>query len=142
MKGTTRITNLRGYHIGIPTQSGREYNIPPHGYITLPYEDIEWAASIAPSLFVGEKQLQVADRFFAIDMGFIEDENAKSVDDELIRKQLGQAIAKVEAWLVTISEPYLLDAIYRVSTTMNLSSSKLKVLQEKMPDRDFLGDGS
>lgn len=95
-------------------------------------------ASIAPALFEGEKQLQLADRDLAVALSFIEGKEFRPLDEDEIRKRLGQSAVKIKAWLDTVSEPFLLDAIYTVSLTMDLSTSKLKVLQEKMPHRELL----
>lgn len=37
-----------------------------------------------------------------------------------------------------MTEPYLLDAVYNVAVQMDLSTSKLKLLQEKIPGKEFL----
>lgn len=73
-----------------------------------------------------------------MEMGFIEKADDQPLDEEEIRKHLALSAAKLHQWLEGINEPYLLDAIYREAVTMELSTSKLKILQEKMPDREFL----
>ena len=47
-------------------------------------------------------------------------------------------IGQLKAWLDGVSEPYLLDAIYDVAMTMDLPASKLQLLQERMPDKEFI----
>lgn len=66
------------------------------------------------------------------------DAGNKPLDDEEIRRQLGFGATKLRQWLATINEPYLLDAIFEIAMTMELSSTKLKVLQEKMPEKELL----
>ena len=39
-----------------------------------------------------------------------------------------------------MEEEHILDRIYDVAKTMNLSVDKIKALQEKMPNRNFLDD--
>lgn len=45
---------------------------------------------------------------------------------------------QVKAWLDGIREPYLLDAICDVATEMDLPASKLQLLKERMPNREFI----
>lgn len=71
-------------------------------------------------------------------MGFIQKVDDRPLDEEEVRQHLSLSATKLHQWLQGIHEPYLLDAIYEVAVTMELSSSKLKILQEKMPDREFL----
>lgn len=100
-------------------------------------------ASVAPALFEGEKQLRLDDQAVSVELGFIDTPDNKPLDEAEIRKHLGQAPAKLRQWLDSLSEPYLLDAVYEVALTMDLPTSKLKVLQEKMPEKEFLpADGA
>lgn len=138
MQQSIRVRNIRKYPIGISLQNGREYNIRPGGFVQLTQDEIEWLASIAPALFQDEKQLRVEDRDLAVELTFVDSPDFQPLDDAQIRKLLGQSATKVKAWLDTIDEPYLLDAIYEISITMDLPSTKLKILQEKMPSREFL----
>ena len=101
-------------------------------------DDIEYAASMAPALFEGEKQLRLEDRALAVQLGFIQDEAEPVLDTEEIRKKLGMRPAQIKAWLDTIQEGYLLDAICDVAATMDLPASKLQLLQDRLPEREFL----
>lgn len=47
-------------------------------------------------------------------------------------------MGQVKAWLDGIHEAYLLDAICDVAAQMDLPASKLQLLQERMPEREFL----
>ena len=71
-------------------------------------------------------------------MGFIDDPEKPVLDDEEIRKNLSQRVSQVKAWLDGIEEAYLLDAICDVAAGMDLPASKLQLLQEKLPEREFL----
>ena len=134
----TRVYNQRKYSIGLILQNGAERVIHPGSFALLARDEIEYLASIAPSLFEGEKQLRLEDRALAAQLGFIEDAQAETLDAEAIRKHLSQRVAQVKAWLDGISEPYLLDAICDVAAEMDLPASKLQILQERAPGRDFL----
>lgn len=133
-----RVYNRRKYAIGLVLQSGVERVIQPGTYVPLSLDDIEYAASMAPQLFEDEKQLQLEDRELASRLGFILDASQPPLDAEEIRKKLSMRLPQVKAWLDTIHEGYLLDAICDAAATMDLPASKLQLLQDRLPDRDFL----
>lgn len=110
-----------------------------HSYTLLSREDIEYAASSAPSLFMNEKQLRLEDRAMAARMGFIENDDQPVLDAEEIRRKLGLRTSLIKSWLEGIHEPYLLDAVYDVAMGMDLPASKLQILKEYMPDKEFIG---
>ena len=62
------------------------------------------------------------------------------IDDEDIRKKLNGTAKNIEKWLNDIHEEYILDRIFDVAKDMNLNMSKIKVLQAKMPSKNFLDD--
>jgi len=133
-----RVYNPRKYDIGLVLQSGMERVIHPGSFTPMSRDDIEYAASMAPALFEGEKQLRLEDRALAVQLGFVQNESEPVFDAEEIRKKLGMRNPQVKAWLESIQEGYLLDAICDVATTMDLPASKLQLLQDRMPEREFL----
>lgn len=133
-----KVYNARKYAIGLILQNGAERVILPGSFALLTRDDIEYAGAIAPQLFVGEKQLYLEDRQLAAQLGFIDDPAVPRMDAEEIRKKLGMRPAQVKAWLDTVQDDYLLDAICDVAATMDLPASKLQLLQDRLPARDFL----
>lgn len=130
----TRVYNQRKYSIGLILQNGAERVIHPGSFALLARDEIEYLASIAPSLFDGEKQLRLEDRALAAQLGFVDDAQAETLDAEAIRKRLSQRVPQVRVWLEGVTEPYLLDAIYDVAAEMDLPASKLQLLKERMPE--------
>lgn len=133
-----KVYNARKYAVGLVLQNGAERVILPGSFALLTRDDIEYAGAIAPQLFVGEKQLYLEDREMAAQLGFIDDPATPTMDAEEIRKKLGMRPAQVKAWLDTVQEGYLLDAICDVAATMDLPASKLQLLQDRLPEREFL----
>ena len=134
----TRVYNQRKYDVGLLLQNGSERVIHSGSFTLLSRDDIEYLISIAPALFEGEKQLSIEDRALAVQLGVIDSAQAEQMDAETIRKKLGLRAGQLKTWLDGIAEPYLLDAIYDVAMTMDLPASKLQLLQERMPDREFI----
>ena len=127
----TRVYNQRKYDVGMILQNGAERVVHPGSFI-------QYLASIAPALFDGEKQLRLEDRALAAQLGFVDDAQAETLDADVIRKKLNQRAPQLRAWLDGVTEPYLLDAICDVAAEMDLPASKLQLLQERMPGREFL----
>ena len=134
----TRVYNQRKYSIGLILQNGAERVIHPGSFALLARDEIEYLASIAPSLFDGEKQLRLEDRALAAQLGFVDYAQAETLDAEAIRKRLSQRVPQVRVWLEGVTEPYLLDAICDVAAEMDLPASKLQLLKERMPEREFI----
>ena len=134
----TRVYHQRKYDVGMILQNGAERVVHPGSFILLSRDEIEYLASIAPALFDGEKQLRLEDRALAAQLGFVDDAQAETLDADVIRKKLNQRAPQLRAWLDGVTEPYLLDAICDVAAEMDLPASKLQLLQERMPGREFL----
>lgn len=141
MAETIRAINIRKFSVGIRLQNGIEHNIAPGSFITLKRDDVDYLGSIAPALFQGEGILVLSDREVSVENGFIDSLENAPLDREEIAKHLQMGEKKLRAWLQGITEPYLLDEIYNVARTMDLTAGKLKALAEKMPERDFLDTG-
>ena len=133
-----KVYNDRKYPVGLILQNGLERVVHSAGYTLLSRDEIEFVASNAPRLFEGERQLRLEDHETAAQMGFIESAETPVMDDAEIRKKLSLRANQLKAWLDGVSEPYLLDAIYDVAMTMDLPASKLQLLQERMPDKEFI----
>lgn len=62
------------------------------------------------------------------------------LDDEMLRKKLTQSPKKLGEWLDTVDSEHTMDRIYDIAMSMDLPMTKLKVFNEKMPDRNILGE--
>ena len=133
-----RVYNPLKFNIGLILANGTERTVLAGSYTLLTKEDIEYLASIAPKLFMGEKQLRLEDRELAVELGFIESVDQPVLNEEEIRKNLSQRVSHVKTWLDGIEEPFIIDIICDVAAQMDLPASKIQLLQERMPSREFL----
>ena len=133
-----RVYNERKYSIGLLLQNGAERVVHPGSFALLARDEIEYLASIAPALFDGEKQLRLEDRALAVQLGFIDGEQAETLDTEAVRKHLSQRVPQVKVWLDGVKEAYLLDAICDAAMEMDLPASKPQLLKDRMPEREFI----
>lgn len=138
MEAKIRVYNDRKYPIGLILPNGLERVVHAQSYTLLSREEIEYAASNAPRLFEGERQLRLEDRGLSQQMGFIESAEQPVLDDAEIRKKLNLRASQMKGWLDSVTEDYLLDAIFDVAMAMDLPASKLQILRERMPDKEWL----
>lgn len=137
-----RVYNTCKYDIGVKMQDGRQYNIRPGTFILLDANDIAMI----------ENQCR-QDKFFAKGMLVAKTDKDEPVDtmqefrimeeeghndEDTIKAKLSQPVKKIEAWLETVTDQAELYAIWDTAKTMDLPSSKLKLLNSKIPDRNWL----
>ena len=113
--------------------------IKHHSFANLAADEVEYQISVAPALFEGEKQLRLSERNLSVELGLIEDDAQPVFDEAYIREKLNQRPNMVAKWLDGIQEPYLLDMVYDIAVTMDLPASKLKLLKDRLPAREFIG---
>ena len=138
MMNKYRVNNPTKFPIGVRHYNGTECAIHPGSFTMMTIEEIEYLASIAPKLFMGEKMLRLEDRELAVQLGFIDSVDTPVLDEAEIRRRLKQNVSQVREWLNGIAEGYPIDTICDVAEKMDLPASKLQLLQERMPNREFL----
>ena len=136
-----RVNNPHPFSVGIVTiDKPYGITIQPNSFTMLTQDEIDYLISIS-TLFqdgvlqvAGEKQKEVADT-----IGIEMENNANFMSDEDIRKKLSGNAAQLRKWLNSEDmKPYVLDKIAGIAKEMNLSMNKIQVLQEKLPNYDFL----
>ena len=122
---TFRAYNRCKFDIGVKTAQGREYNIKPDSFALLTMDDIAFIDSVCQ-----KKKLFGSGMLEAVDA------NGKPISTAALKKSL-KAFTE---WLNGIDDPVELHAIYTVASGMDLPASKLKVLNAKMPNKDWLDE--
>ena len=139
-----RVYNRCKYDIGVRTAEGREYNIKPNSFALLTVDDIEYIDSICQGKkFFGSGMLEAVDAkgdtLSCEQVGVVEaDESEKMLSDEEITAALKKPVKAFDEWINKIDDPVELHAIYTVASGMDLPASKLKILNAKMPNKDWL----
>lgn len=140
-----RVYNRCKYDIGVTTVDGRQYNIRPNSFTLLTMDDIEFIESICrEKKFFGSGMLEVVDasgkKPSLEQINIVPDEEHRVLTDDEITAALKKSLKAFTEWIDGIDDPVELHAIYTVATTMDLPASKLKVLNAKMPNKDWLDE--
>lgn len=135
-----RVRNPHPFTVGIITPD-KPYGIaiPVNSFTMLTQDEIDYLLSTS-TLFQdgvlrveGEKQKEVAES-----IGLEMENNADFMSDEDIKKKLSGNVNQLRKWLDGDIRPYVMDKIAEIAKGMNLSLNKIQVLQEKLPDYEFL----
>lgn len=139
MADRVRVRNMTPYDIGVMTQNGLGYNIKAKLFVMLNREDVEYIMAIAPKLFAQPAQLVVEDEELTQAVG-IETVKEAAYTDADIDKVLKGSVAKLKTFVEDNKKNlHILEMLCQASSDMDLPVSKVKVLQEAMPQRDFMG---
>lgn len=142
MSEKMRLNNPNDYAVGIVTPE-KEYgtNILPHAFTTVTQDELDYL--MATCTLLQDGVLRLADdkqKELAATMGINMEDNANFMSDEDIKKKLSGNANQLRKWLNSDDiKPYVLERIANIAKGMNLSMNKLQVLQEKLPEYDFLG---
>lgn len=141
-----RVKNMCRYDIGVKLTNGLSLLIAAGSFQMMTADDIAYVESICTvNKFFSQRMLIPYDsqgNEVPLDkLGmYVEEDTAKHMNDEDIVAMLKQSPKKIEAWLANITDPAELGAISAVAKTMDLTASKLKVINAKMPYNDILDD--
>ena len=139
-----RVYNRCKHAIGVQLMNGMQLNIKPGSFQLLTASDILYIESICgSSKFFSQKMLEPVDASnmpMTLDaFGLAPDTNVPvHMNDDDIAAMLKKPVNQVKAWLSNIDDPAELHAIYLVARQMDLTTSKLKLLREKIPEKDWL----
>ena len=144
MSKTYRLYNRCVYDIGVTLANGISTNIKPGGFILVNAYDILHIDSVCNRVkFISAKMLVPVDEEghdLALEDigGYTDTSTAPHLSEEDITAMLKKSGKQIEAWLKDIDDPSELHAIFEASKSMDLPTSKLKILSAKMPSKDWL----
>ena len=136
-----KLWNPQKFDVGIVTPENKlGINIQAGSFALVSEDDIAYLATISDVfrkgiLKVEEKNLDVMQG-----VGIDQQNDPHFISNEEIQKKLSGTTKKIKEWLGTIDEAYILDRVYDIAMGMNLSLDKIKILKEKMPNKEFIND--
>lgn len=141
-----RVVNKCKYDIGVKTSANIDVVIRAGSFQMLTADDIFYIESICRvTKFFAKKMLVPLNQNNEVvpweELGVVMDEDPNPhLDDTQIAEKLSMSAKKIEEWLSGITDPAELHAIAEVAKGMELTSTKIKVLQEKMPDAVLINE--
>lgn len=139
-----RAVNKCNYDIGVNLANGQQINIQAGSFRPITADDILYIESIATSRrpFSSGMLAIVTDDNKELTLedigGYTDESSEKHYREEEIEANLKKSAKSIETWLETIEDQVELYAIAEKAKAMDLSGSKLKVIQAKLPNYDIL----
>ena len=134
------LRNPQKFDVGIVTlEKPQGVSVKAGSFVVVNQNELNYLASICTLLQDGILMVDEdhADGFMQ-QLGVDPATDTHFMKDEDIKKKLGGTVKKMKEWLETVAAGHVLERIYDIAVTMNLSADKLKVLAEKMPDKEFI----
>lgn len=138
MADRVRVRNTTTYDIGLTTMTGFGYNIKPGLFIVMNREDVEYCMALAPRLFEAPARLVVEDAELSQVVGIDDVKQATPSDAELTKILKGSASKLKEYIEKNKANEHILERLARLAKAADLPASKIKVMQEALPQRDFI----
>jgi len=147
---TFRVANKCKYDIGVPLMNGQDVNIPTgSAYIRLSVDDIlriegmcrkrrVFSAGMLVPMTDDGKELTLEEIGGYTDS--YTQENQKHLSDEEILQYIKKPNKVFEAWVNKIEDLPELESVIALAKANDVSTSKMKILQARVPDRDLLDD--
>lgn len=133
------LRNPQKFDIGIITpDKPLGVNIRPGSFALVTQNELNYIASTCTLLQRGMLRVDEDNSVAMQELGIDQATDPHFIKDEEIQKKLSGTAKKVREWLATIDEEYILDRVYDVAMTMNLSMDKIKALKDRMPNKEFL----
>lgn len=140
MENKIKVYNRQKFNIGIKLPNKPEgVNIAPGSFTYMTRDDIEYLMSLSNLFQKGYLREEEGSNIVA-EAGIDTVNDPNFLSDEELEKKMSVSAKKLGEWLATIDSEHTLDRIYDIAMNMNLPMNKLKVLSEKMPDRNIFGD--
>lgn len=140
MDDKIKVYNPQKFDVGVRTPGKPDgFNITPGSFIYMSADDIEFVMSQSRLFQLGYLREQEGSNIVA-QSGYDTVNDPNFLDDDSIRKKLSQPAKRVKEWLETDMASHTLDRIYHIAMDMDLPMTKLRILDEKMPDRNILGE--
>lgn len=141
MSDRIRLRNPQKFNVGIITPD-KPYgqNIAPGAFTIVTQDDIDYLMGSSKLLQKGILQVEGEKKEEVLEaLGVEKENNANFMSDEDIRKKLAMNCNALKKWLdTTEAEPYVLQKIAEIASTMNLSMNKVQLLQERVPNFEFI----
>jgi len=142
-----RVYNRCGYDIGVTLTSGIQPVIRAGSFLPMTVNDILYLESIARGKkkpFSSKELVAVSDDGKDLTLeelgGYTDTYSEKHFSKEEISANLKKSAKQIEAWLEKIEDVIELNSILDVAKSMDLPTSKMKVIMGKLPEADVFSE--
>ena len=139
------VHNKCKHDIGVTKASGMHITIKAGSFQLLSEADILIIeGSCGEKKFFASRMLVIVDPDTKKEIGlemlgvWVDPDEPKHLSDDEITAMLKKPVKQVETWLENMNDPAELHAVYLVAKKMDLPKSKLTILSDKMPQKDWL----
>lgn len=139
MNEKVKVINPQKFDVGVNLLSmPLGINIKAKSFAMVTEEDVNYIASISNVFTRGLLLVEKEKTEILEAVGVNPETDIGYMTDEEIKKKLSGTAKKLEEWLEEINEEFILDRVYDVAMSMDLNLNKVKILQAKMPKKDFM----
>ena len=140
MSDKMRLRNTKRCNVGIITpEKPYGINIAPGAFTMVTQDEVDYLIGTCTLLQNGILVVEGAKKEEILNsLGIETENNANFMSDEDIKKKLSAPIAQLKKWLDTPMQPDVMDKIAGIASEMDLGIKKIKLLQEKMPNYNFM----
>lgn len=134
MEERIKVFNPNKYDVGLKLFDGRELVIRHGSFAKLTQDEINYVASISTTLSKGELRVDESRPEIPESLGINVEEDIHFITDEEIQRKISGSQNKLKAWLDEITDDYVLHRVADVASKMELTTGKVKILMEKIPE--------
>lgn len=134
MEERIKVFNPNKYDVGLKLFDGRELVIRHGSFAKLTQDEINYVASISTTFSKGELRVDESRPEIPESLGINVEEDIHFITDEEIQKKISGSQNKLKAWLDEINDDYVLHRVADVASKMELTTGKVKILMEKIPE--------
>lgn len=139
MNEKVKVINPQKFDVGVNLLSmPLGINIKAKSFAMVTEEDVNYIASISNVFTRGLLLVEKEKTEILEAVGVNPETDIGYMTDEEIKKKLSGTAKRLEEWLEEIEEEFILDRVYDVAMSMDLNLNKVKILQAKMPKKDFM----
>lgn len=145
MADMVKVFNDRHYDYGVRTLQGVEKNIKPGSFVMLSEDDVMYIESqCAPDkkpFATGRLRVVMPNKEKTLeDIGIAKEEKREYLSKHEIGNLLKGRVNVLKGWLDEIKEPEYLHEIFLVAKELDLPKTKIRMLKEKMPNKNFIDE--
>lgn len=137
MDDKIKVFNDNKFPVGLKLMNGFQTVISPNSFTKITRDDILYISTISKYFQRGILRIDEAAKDVKEDIYISPENEVNFISDAEVRKKLGATAPALRKWLEPINERVMLSRIYQIAKDMDLPTSKVKVLQEKLGDLEF-----